>query len=106
MPHVTCCAACRGLARGGWVFFGRRRTGHIIDIEYPFMNALKRAKLRRVRPHDLRHSFAASAVAGGVNLHLIGKLLGHKDAKTTQRYAHISKETERAALDRVVDVLS
>jgi integrase len=48
-----------------------------------------KAKLDDVRLHDLRHSFASVGAMGGESLYIIGKLLGHKDQATTQRYAHI-----------------
>ncbi|NVJ98787.1 MAG: tyrosine-type recombinase/integrase [Alphaproteobacteria bacterium] len=43
-----------------------------------------------VRIHDLRHTFASVGAMGGLSLHMIGKLLGHKQAGTTQRYAHLA----------------
>jgi integrase len=45
-----------------------------------------------VRLHDLRHSFASFAVQSGGSLFLIGKVLGHRQARTTERYAHTSDE--------------
>jgi site-specific recombinase XerD len=43
-----------------------------------------------VRIHDLRHSFASIAVASGMSLPMIGKLLGHSQPQTTARYAHLA----------------
>jgi integrase len=94
------------LARGGWCFLGRRRDGHLIDIEYHFVQALERAGLRRIRIHDLRHSFASVAIGRGKSLHTVGKLLGHKSSRTTERYAHLSAEAAREALDSIADALS
>jgi integrase len=54
------------------------------------------AGLDHVRPHDLRHSFASLAISAGVPLATIGGLLGHKDLKSTQRYAHIDDPALRA----------
>jgi len=45
-----------------------------------------------VRLHDLRHSFASFAVQSGGSLFLVGKVLGHKQARTTERYAHTNDE--------------
>ena len=94
------------LARGGYVFFGRRRDGHIVDLEHNWEQALDRAKLRHVRIHDLRHSYAATHVAAGTDLFVIGKLLGHRDPKTSARYAHLAKEVAQSAVDRAAEVLS
>jgi Phage integrase family len=52
------------------------------------------------RTHDLRHSFASFAVADGHSLFLIGKALGHKQARTTEIYAHISDDPIRTVADR------
>ena len=38
--------------------------------------------------HDLRRTFATRLAQAGVDLYKISKLLGHKDIKMTQRYAH------------------
>lgn len=52
-----------------------------------------------VRLHDLRHSFASVAVSGGASLPIIGALLGHANAATTHRYAHLSNDPLKAAND-------
>ncbi|MFI8616214.1 tyrosine-type recombinase/integrase [Acidovorax sp. NPDC077693] len=61
--------------------------------------ARKRAGLSDVRMHDLRHSFASNLVNAGQSMSVIGKLLGHSQLKTTQRYAHLSDATLLAAVD-------
>lgn len=58
------------------------------------------AGLQDVRIHDLRHSFASVMVSAGMSLPMIGALLGHTDAKTTQRYAHLAADPLRAAADK------
>ena len=47
--------------------------------------------LKDVRIHDLRHTFASTAVASGQGLPMIGKLLGHTQVQTTARYAHLGR---------------
>jgi site-specific recombinase XerD len=54
-----------------------------------------------VRIHDLRHSFASSAVGLGESLPMIGKLLGHTQTQTTARYAHLADDPVRFAADRI-----
>jgi integrase len=63
------------------------------------------AGLEGVRFHDLRHSFASAAINQGLSLEIIGKLLGHSQAATTQRYAHLAEQTLRAATEKVGDVV-
>lgn len=50
-----------------------------------------------IRIHDLRHSFASIAVSRGSSLPIIGALLGHKNAATTQRLAHLHDDPVRSA---------
>lgn len=59
--------------------------------------------LQGVRLHDLRHSFASFAAARGASLYVIGKALGHTQASTTQRYAHLSDDPVRRAAETVAD---
>lgn len=57
------------------------------------------AGLTDVRLHDLRHTFASHLASGGVSLAVIGRLLGHTQAQTTQRYAHLADDPLRRAVD-------
>ena len=50
----------------------------------------KRAGLRRIRVHDLRHTFASHYVMNGGTLHDLQALLGHSSPMMTQRYAHLA----------------
>ena len=61
----------------------------------------ERASLADVRLHDFRHSFASVAVAGGDSLYLVGKVLGHKQSRTTEIYAHLADDPVRAVADKV-----
>ena len=64
------------------------------------------AGMPALRIHDLRHSFASVGLAAGDSLTLIGKLLGHADNKTTQRYAHLSDDPLRKAANRISEQVS
>ncbi|MEQ1820672.1 MAG: site-specific integrase, partial [Terricaulis sp.] len=57
------------------------------------------AGLSDVRLHDLRHTLASLLVARGASLPMIGKILGHASAQTTQRYAHLAADPLRALVD-------
>jgi hypothetical protein len=48
----------------------------------------------------LRHSFASIAVSGGDSLYLVGKVLGHRQSRTTERYAHLKDDPLRAVANR------
>jgi len=53
--------------------------------------------LSDLRIHDLRHAYASVAACSGMALPIIGKLLGHTQAATTQRYAHLAADPVKAA---------
>lgn len=63
------------------------------------------ADLHGVRVHDLRHTFASLLASGGASLEMIGKLLGHTQARTTQRYAHLTDTPLRARVDAVAGMI-
>lgn len=62
--------------------------------------------MTETRIHDLRHSYASFAVGSGLPLYLVGKALGHAEARTTERYAHIAENPIRDAADVVGDTIA
>lgn len=78
------------IAASPYVFPASRGDGPAVGLRKAFTLVCERAGLDGVRIHDLRHSFASFAIADGASLFLIGKLLGHASARTTERYAHLS----------------
>ena len=72
-----------------------------IALSIPWLAIRQHAALPDVRLHDLRHSFASIAIADGISLVVIGKLLGHALAETTERYAHLADEAIADAAKRV-----
>jgi integrase len=71
------------------------------DLKRPWALVTKRAGLEGLRLHDLRHTFAAFGAGGGMGLPVIGKLLGHKNTETTQRYAHLADDPLRRASESI-----
>lgn len=78
----------------------------LVNLKDPWGAIRQAAGLADVRIHDLRHSFASVMAAGGASLLMIGALLGHRDVKTTARYAHLATDPLRAAADQVGSVLA
>lgn len=62
--------------------------------------------LTNVRLHDLRHSFASFAIADGASLFMVGKVLGHKQSRTTEIYAHLSDDPVKLVANRTAERLS
>ena len=93
---------------------GKPRDGYVLgrrlrSFNRTWENIRAASDLNDVRLHDLRHSFASDALMSGVPLAVVGELLGHKQARTTQRYAHLANHVVRKALeqatDRIVDAV-
>lgn len=83
-----------------YVICGDKPGQHFVGLTKAWERIRERAELGGLRIHDLRHSFASVAVAGGDSLYLIGKVLGHKQARTTEIYAHLADDPLRAVADR------
>jgi integrase len=73
---------------------------------FPWDRIRKRAGLNDLRLHDLRHSFASFLVNKRKGLYVVQMLLGHKNYRTTQRYAHLSRETLVDGAEAVTDILN
>lgn len=89
-----------------WVIAGTIEGQRLSDLQPFWQRVRARAGLKDVRLHDLRHTFASTAVAAGRGLPMIGKLLGHTQVQTTARYAHLAADPVKAAADSVSGALS
>lgn len=88
------------------VIVGEIDGSHLVNIDRMWRSIRQAARLPDLRLHDLRHSFASVGACGGDSLLVIGKLLGHSQASTTQRYAHLSNDPLKAAADRISAAIS
>ena len=100
-PAMASLSAVERVEGSPWVFPASRGDSHHTATGRAFKEACKRAGISGVRVHDLRHTFASVAAMAGLGLPVIGAVLGHKQAATTQRYAHIAEEAGRLASDQV-----
>jgi integrase len=83
----------------GYVFAKPDGSPHKGDaVGHAFLRACCRAGISDFHFHDLRHTFASCLVQRGVDLYRVQRLLGHKTAAMTQRYAHLSPENLREAI--------
>jgi integrase len=97
----------QSLPRGGkYVIAGDDADRPRADLKRPWEAVRNRAGLDGVRLHDLRHTHASTGAGAGLGLPIIGKLLGHTQAATTQRYAHLDIDPLRRASDHIGDQLN
>jgi len=71
---------------------------HARKHDSPLMKVCREAGLRRVGWHVLRHTYASHLVMRGASLTEVKELLGHADIRTTMRYAHLSPQAKKAAV--------
>ncbi len=58
------------------------------------------------RIHDNRHTHASQLVSSGMSLAIVGRLLGHTNPTTTQRYAHLADDPLREAAEIMAKKMS
>jgi integrase len=89
-----------------YIFPSREEGKHFKSLRKPWGKVIDRAGLDGVRLHDLRHTAASIAVNQGASLPIIGKLLGHSQPKTTQRYAHVDIDPALKAANEIGAVVA
>lgn len=88
-----------------YVFPGRS-GGHRVELKDAWADLCKAAKITGARMHDLRHTYASVLASSGSSLPLIGALLGHSQAQTTQRYSHLYDDPLRKATETAAAILA
>ncbi len=78
----------------------------MVNVQKPWAIIRHAAGLDDVRLNDLRHSFASYGVQAGQSLYVVGAMLGHKKASTTERYAHLGADPVRAAADQTAATIN
>lgn len=89
-----------------FLFPGRDTPVAQAGIKNFWKNICKEAEITDCHIHDLRHTYASILASAGLSLPIIGALLGHTQAATTQRYAHLMDDPLRAATERAGAVIS
>jgi integrase len=100
-PSIAVLSALPRVSKNPFVIVGDREHQHLVNLRKPWLRICKVARLTGVRLHDLRHSFASVGVSGGASLPIIGRLLGHSKAATTEKYSHLAADPVRAANEAV-----
>jgi integrase len=111
-PAIELIDKLRKKRKGKFVFPGDVADQPLQTLFHVWEHVRQHAELapdekgRAARAYDLRHTFASVAVGGGLNLPIIGKLLGHTQVRTTQRYAHIADDPLKEAADKVGNAIA
>ncbi len=100
-PTIELLDKIERVEKNPWVIVGTKPGCRLTDLQPFWQRVRARAGLKDVRIHDLRHTFASTAVAAGQGLSMIGKLLGHTQVQTTARYAHLAADPVKAAAEQV-----
>jgi integrase len=77
----------------GLVFKSPITGGKFTNVKKAWAEITKTAKIPGLRWHDLRHDFASQLVMKGAPLFTVQKLMGHSNARMTQRYAKLAPST-------------
>jgi integrase len=100
-PAIDVLKKIERVEKNPWVIVGTKPGARLSDLQPFWQRVRARAGLKDVRIHDLRHTFASTAVAAGQGLPMIGKLLGHTQVQTTARYAHLAADPVKDAAERI-----
>lgn len=91
---------------GPYILPGDDPDAPISNITRLWKSVLRCAGITSLRRHDLRHTFASFGVGGNMALPIVGKLLGHIDSGSTDRYAHLANDPLRRASQRIAGTIS
>ncbi len=91
--------------RSRFVFPNPHGTAPMADLGRRWLKLRALAGLDGVRIHDCRHTFASHAVMSGLDLYTVGRLLGHADIASTERYAHLADDHIREAAGRISGIV-
>lgn len=105
-PALTILRQLPRLAGNPSVLPGARSGKPLVTLQKAWGDIRETAGLPDVRIHDLRHSFASVGAGAGLGLPIIGALLGHRQADTTQRYAHVANDPLKSASNLIGEQLA
>jgi integrase len=90
----------------GYIFTGKTAGEPFYDLKGQFEKATSIAKLQDVTFHTLRHTCASHLAMAGVDLATIREIMRHKSIEMTLRYAHLSPDHKKAAVDALGNALA
>lgn len=100
-PAMAVLDALPKIGGNDFVCCGQRKGKGLVGIHRVWFDIRTTAGLPDVRLHDMRHAFASVGAGSGMSLPIIGALLGHSQAETTKRYAHLHQDPLREASEAI-----
>jgi integrase len=92
-------------ATSEFIIKGRLAGKPLVNLAKPWKGLCRAAGLDGVRIHDLRHTAASVGVGHGLSLPIIGRLLGHSQPQTTNRYAHVDGDPALLAINMIGETI-
>jgi len=89
-----------------WIIEGKEPGQHLTDLQRPWRRVRAKAEITDVRIHDLRHTYASNALAQGLDIVMVGRLLGHSQIQTSMRYVHLADDPVKEAAQLVSNELA
>jgi integrase len=106
-PAIALIEQLRKKRKGKWVFPGDRPGSHLAALWHVWHFVRAKCELGEdARIYDLRHSFASLGAGGGLSLPVIGRLLGHTQSRTTERYAHLADDPLKEASAKIAAAIT
>ena len=103
---LVICERLKKDAKGEYIFENTETGKPFDDVKKSFHSALKKAEINGATFHTLRHTFASHLVMEGVDLPTVASLLGHRDISMTMRYAHLTPDHRKIAVEKLCDLTS
>ena len=89
-----------------FIFPSLTGASHLVGFQKMWLRVCAHARISEVRMHDLRHTAASIGIGQGASLAIIGRLLGHTQAQTTLRYAHLDQDPAMRAANDIGNAVS
>lgn len=101
LPIFETLSSLREISKSEFVFFNPETKTNVRNVKRSFSSACKKAAIKNVTLHTLRHTAATRMIEGGIDLVSVSKILGHASIQMTMRYAHPSPASLKLAVEKL-----